>query len=208
MKYKQKYRISSIRIKDYDYSDNGSYFVTICTENRKSFFGKIANDKMHYYPSGKIASEIWHDIPKYFSDIELANWVVMPNHVHGILTIDKFYRAKRDAINRVSTGKNNVLCRDAIYRVSAYRVSAYRVSTGGITGDKNPMLGQSLSRIIRWYKGRTTFEIRKQQPHFSWQTRFYEHVIRNEKEYQEIAYYIDNNPLNWKKDNYFKSTIE
>ena len=184
MKYKQKYRISSIRIKDYDYSDNGSYFVTICTENRKSFFGKIANDKMHYYPSGKIASEIWHDIPKYFSDIELANWVVMPNHVHGILTIDKFYR------------------------VSAYRVSAYRVSTGGITGDKNPMLGQSLSRIIRWYKGRTTFEIRKQQPHFSWQTRFYEHVIRNEKEYQEIAYYIDNNPLNWKKDNYFKSTIE
>ena len=191
MKYKQKYRISSIRIKDYDYSDNGSYFVTICTENRKSFFGKIVHDKMHCYPSGKIASEIWHDIPKYFSDIELANWVVMPNHVHGILTIDKFYRTKRDA------------GRDAIYRVSAYRVS-----TGGITGNKNPMLGQSLSRIIRWYKGRTTFEIRKQQPYFSWQTRFYEHVIRNEKEYQEIAYYIDNNPLNWKKDNYFKSTIE
>ncbi|MBU1558223.1 MAG: hypothetical protein KJ588_00255, partial [Gammaproteobacteria bacterium] len=76
---------------------------------------------------------------------------------------------------------------------------------GGITQKYNPMLHGNLSHIIRWYKARTTYAIRKRNFHFSWQPRFYEHVIRDEKEYLQVLEYITYNPLNWKKDLYFQT---
>jgi len=91
---------------------------------------------------------------------------------------------RRDAINRVSTIKNN----------------------GGITGAKNPMLNQSISRIIRWYKGRCTFEINRDTKSvlFFWQPGFYDHIIRNTKELNKIKKYIKNNPKKWQNDKYRK----
>lgn len=76
---------------------------------------------------------------------------------------------------------------------------------GGITGDKNPMLHDNLSRIIRWYKGRVSFESRKNNADFAWQPRFYDHIIWNEKSYHTIAGYIVNNPLEWEKDKFYKN---
>jgi len=93
-KYKNKYRIASIRLKNWDYRTNGAYFITICTGNRKHFFGeivKIDNKKtMVLNEIGAIAENFWIEIPKHFPFVELGNFVVMPNHIHGILIINNF----------------------------------------------------------------------------------------------------------------------
>ena len=73
----------------------------------------------------------------------------------------------------------------------------------GVTGNKNPMMHDNISRIIRWYKGRCTFEIRKKNPQFTWQSRFHDHIIRTDESYQKIHNYIENNVLNWNLDQFF-----
>ncbi len=126
---------------------------------------------------GEAVREIWFLIPSQFEDVELNEFVIMPNHIHGIIFI------KRDSINRVST--NN------------------RVSTKKPFIKNNPMHSElSLSKIIRWFKGRTTYEIHHtlQFSDFAWQPRYYEHIIRNEKSFQKICEYIHFNPLQWEVD--------
>lgn len=175
-KFRGKYRISSARLKGYDYGSNGAYFITICTSDRHCFFGDVENDDMVLNPIGKLVQKFWNMIPEYFPFIILDEMVIMPNHVHGVLWIDKESVVGRDAINRVSTG--------------------------GITGKNNPMFHENISRVIRWYKGRCTFEINKNYPDvdFSWQSRFYDHIIRNENSLENIRVYITNNPKMWQRD--------
>jgi putative transposase len=104
-KFKNKYRIPSTRLQTWDYSNNGAYFITICTQNREHFFGNIQNGIMQLSETGKLAEQYWIEIPNHFSFIELGNFVVMPNHVHGILIINKIdglsLSKPVDAINRV-----------------------------------------------------------------------------------------------------------
>src|SRR3972149_11281080 len=178
--YKGKYRIESTRLKEWDYSTNGYYFVTICTKNQECVFGRIADGKMLLTRIGNIAKRLWLEIPEHFKNVELDEFIIMPNHIHGIVIIE------------------NQHCRDAINGVST-------TDGGGITLAHNPMLSEnSLSKIIRWYKGRCTFEINKIQItiHFAWQSRFYDHIIRNEKSLQKIREYIHYNPLKWGIDEY------
>ncbi len=190
-KYKNKYRIESSRLKNWNYGDNGYYFVTICTKNKIHFFGEITNEIIELFPTEKIAEKLWREIPGHFPYIKLDKFIIMPNHIHGILIIDKKDDRCDEAVNR----------RDAINRVSTGEMPGNH--TGGITGNKNPMLNNNLSRVIRWYKGRTTFEIRKINPQFAWQNNYYDHIIRNEKSYLQISEYIINNPLKWKEDRYY-----
>jgi putative transposase len=88
-KFQNKYRISSIRGQWWDYGCNGAYFITICTQDREHYFGEIQNDKMVLSEVGIIADILWHQIPIHHKDVELGDFVVMPNHIHGILIIDK-----------------------------------------------------------------------------------------------------------------------
>ena len=88
-KYKNKYRISSTRLQHWDYAWNAPYFVTICTQNREWFFGTIVNGKMELSDIGKMAEKYWHEIPEHFPFVLLGEFVVMPNHIHGIVIIDK-----------------------------------------------------------------------------------------------------------------------
>src|SRR3989304_7423555 len=169
--YKGKYRIESTRLKEWDYSTNGYYFVTICTKNQECVFGRIADGKMVLTRIGNIVKRYWLEVPEHFQNVKLDEFVIMPNHIHGIVIIE------------------NQHCRDAINVVS--------------TRAPNPILSEnSLSNIIRWYKGRCTFEVNKIQNtiHFAWQPRFYDHIIRNEKLLQKIREYIHNNPLKWDID--------
>ncbi len=124
---------------------------------------------------GKVAEKCWLEIPKHFPNVELDIFQIMPNHIHFILRILDC----RGAINRAPT--------DAV--------------NGGFASRKSPMLNpNSLSKIIRWFKGRTTFEIHKLGFNFQWQRNFYEHIIRNEKSYNEIYAYIESNPQMWDRD--------
>ncbi len=203
-KFKNKYRIPSARLKNWDYGTNGAYFITICTQNRDHFFGEIVETQFIASEIGTLAEKYWMEITQHFPYVELGNFVVMPNHVHGILIIDK---------NRVD---GNGVDGDG---VSGDGVSGTGVSVetrliaslpipipipipipppqiGGVTGENNPMIQDNISRIIRWYKGRCSFEMRKIHADFGWQPRFHDHIIRNAPEWERIQTYIENNPMN------------
>ena len=128
---------------------------------------------------GKLAEKYWLEIPNHFPYIELGNFVVMPNHTHGILIIDKPDMA---TVTPPETEIN-----------------------GGFAGNKNPMFHENISRIIRWYKGRCSFEMRKTHTDFGWQSRFHDHIIRDTQSFETIQNYIANNPLNWNKDKFYKN---
>ncbi len=136
---------------------------------------------------GQIAKFFWTEISKQFPFIELGNFVVMPNHIHGILIINK--NQNDSNLSKVDTqfisSQNHQIKKN-----------------GGFAGTKNPMAHENISRIIRWYKGRCSFEIHKIQPDFAWQTRFHDHIIRNAKSFENIQNYIENNPLNWNMDKF------
>ena len=88
-KYQNKYRIQSARLPSWNYSSNAAYFITICTVNREHYFGEIIQHNMQLSEIGKKANDNWLDIPNHFSFVVLDAFVIMPNHVHGIIVIDK-----------------------------------------------------------------------------------------------------------------------
>lgn len=167
IKFKDK---KQYRLPGYDYSGDGYYFITICTRNREHFFGKVMDGRMRLSPIGKIAKYHWRKIPKRFSGIHLDEFIVMPNHLHGIIIIDNC---------------RNAPCRNAPRRVPTIR----------------PLIKNSLSSIINHYKGAVKNDCkRKGFEYFNWQSRFYDHIIRNEKSLANIQKYIINNPLRWDLD--------
>lgn len=194
-KFQNKYRVSSACLQTWDYSLNGAYFITICTQNREHFFGEIKNQAMNLSEIGKLAEQFWMDIPNQFSFIELGNFVVMPNHIHGILIINTLVETRLIASNnetRFITSNENSNINET--RLIA---SLQNENGGGICGDKNPMLHDNISKIIRWYKGRCSFESRKFDSNFGWQSRFHDHIIRDLKSFENIQNYIVENPLKW-----------
>ena len=180
-KSKGKHCSESMRLQGYDYGSNGAYFITICTANRKHFFGDVLNGMMHCSEVGKCAEHYWLEIPKQFSFVKLGQFVIMPDHMHGILIINKDH-----------------LCGDAINRIPTTKITKDNPQKGGFAGNKNPMFHENISRIIRWYKGRCTYEMRKIEKGFSWQSLYYDHIIRNGRSYRRISEYIYQNPKKWR----------
>jgi len=244
-KFQDKYRIPSARLRNWDYGWNGHYFITICTAGHDPYFGVIENKKMVLSEIGKIALTCWQEIPVHFPFIQLDTYIVMPNHVHGIIEIQKSDNSNnlRDILREDGNSPNSEIIdpqeiineMGIIDQCGTINEMGITVETrliaslqpipqpipqsiaehpipnppsskinGGFSGNKNPMINDNLSRIMRWYKGRTAFESRKFNSGFGWQSRFHDHIIRNEEEYQRIANYIDNNPANWGEDKYFK----
>ena len=209
-KFAGKYRIPSARAPWWDYANDGAYFVTICTAHRECCFGDVADGKMHFSTLGQIANNIWEEIPRQFPYAELGEYQVMPNHVHGIIVING--NSGRDAINRVSTPRNaetnapiaKTTASIAETDASIAETDAYNAdeTPGGITGNNNPMLNDNLSRILRWYKGRVTFECHQTDAKFGWQERFYDIIIRDTASYHRISEYIINNPAKWDTDKF------
>ena len=138
---------------------------------------------MQWNDIGEIAMQLWSDIPIHFPYIELGNFIVMPNHVHGILIIDKQHQ--NADVSETDTSKS-----------------------GGFANEKNPMLNENISRIIRWYKGRCSYEIRKLNSEFNWLSRFYDVIIRDSKRFEIIQTYIEQNPAKWSADKFFKKPQE
>ncbi len=87
--FKNKYRVESSRLKNWDYSSNGCYYVTLCEKNRSCVFGNIIDGKMFLSETGKYAEHCWNEIPDHFPFVQLDEFVIMPNHIHGIIVIDK-----------------------------------------------------------------------------------------------------------------------
>ncbi len=204
-KFQNKYRIPSARLQNWDYGWNGAYFLTICTQNREHFFGEIFNGQMVYSIIGEMAKKYLTEIPQRFEYAKLDEFIVMPNHVHAIIVIDKIDDGRvgggdgggRDAINRVSTKTPTKTPSDG-------NTNPPIKKRGGITGNNNPMLHDNISRILNWFTGRVTYESRKFDKNYGWQSRFYDHLIRNDSEHQRIKNYIINNPKNWGDNKFYK----
>ncbi len=184
-RFRDKYRIPSARARWWDYNKDAVYFVTINVDNLKNhYFGSITDGRLTLSRVGLNARDYWQKISEQFPFAYLGEYQVMPNHVHGIITINK-------------QG-----CLQSETELSANSKSANK-KTGGITGKHNPMIGNGLGRIIRWYKGRVTFESHQINPMFAWQARFHDYIIRDDKRFQQISQYIINNPANWKDDKFY-----
>jgi putative transposase len=169
----------SIRLRGYDYSQAGGYFVTLCTHNKECLFGAVVGDVMQLNDAGRLVQDVWDSLPKHYSFVELDYFVVMPNHIHGIVVLNDV--GARFIAPNSGLGKEN----QGWINQSAMNCA--------------PKLGE----IIRAFKARCTHginQLRAVQCVSIWQRNYYEHVIRNEASLQEIREYISNNPAQWAMD--------
>ena len=178
--FKGKYRIESTRLKSWNYANSGYYSVTICVKNRECLLGCIENDSVILSDIGEIAKKSWIDIPHHYPFVVLDEYVIMPNHIHGIVIIDKNEKTIVETLHATSL-------RDIPNSALFSRIS--------------PKYG-SLSSVIRSFKSAVTKLVNNKFPEhfFLWQTRFYDSIIRNDKELLNIRNYIINNPLQWNLD--------
>ncbi|MBA3901569.1 MAG: transposase [Bacteroidetes bacterium] len=221
-KFKNKYRIPSARLQSWDYSSNGSYFITICTKNRKHYFGEIIEKPnlgepiMQLNEIGQLAQKYWLEIPIHYPFIELGNFVVMPNHTHGILIINKPGGGIVDdtTVADIDTDMDRDI--DMAMDTDIVETPKLGVSTND-TIDTNditiaPKIGgknekwkpNSIGSILNQYKRIVTINARKIHAGFTWQSRFHDHIIRDAQSFERIQTYIENNPLNWKEDKFYK----
>jgi REP element-mobilizing transposase RayT len=208
IKFKNKYRIETTRLKNWDYGWNGAYFITICTQNRIYYFGEIENQKMQLSEIGKMAEKYWYEIPAHFPFAKLDAFVVMPNHIHGIIIIDKpdYGRVDKRIDERVDGRVNG--CVDGrnveTQNFASLQPSQLSQSPSQPSSPKNKFgpQSQNLASIIRGYKIGVSKNARKIAPDFVWQSRFYDHIIRNQKSFNKISEYIVNNPINWNQDEF------
>jgi putative transposase len=182
-KYQDKYRVQSARLSSWDYRSNAAYFITICTLNREHYFGEITRRSMQLSEIGKKAKDNWLDIPNHFSFVMLDAFVIMPNHLHGIIVIDKPVAETLHATSLQPSESPSI--------------------KNKIMADISPKPG-SLSTIIRSFKSSVTKWCNQNKIQFGWQSRFHDHITRNNNEFRRIQNYIINNPVNWKEDKFYK----
>lgn len=182
-KFQNKYRIDSVRLKSWDYASEGMYFVTINTKFRRRYFGNISNAEMHLSQIGAIANQEWLDTPGIRPDmnLELGDFVVMPDHFHGIMIIGGNLFNIVDTTNRDG---HIVMHHDG-------KIAIHRDSTFGPQS-------KNLASIMRGYKSSVTTYARKNGIAFNWQPKYYDHIIRSQQDYERISYYIRQNIKNWK----------
>jgi REP element-mobilizing transposase RayT len=200
-KFQNKYRIPSAWLPGYDYGENGAYFITICTKNRIHYFGEIidavetqyfASQKTHDNlpqeetqnvaslqptPIGMIANGYCQKIPEHFPFVILDEFVVMPNHMHGILIINK------------QTQDSSVI---ETHNDASLQEIGYANKFGPQSGN--------ISSVIRGYKAAVKSFATTNKIDFGWQSRFYDRIIRDYDELKRIRKYIAENPDNWQRD--------
>jgi hypothetical protein len=209
-----KYKIKKqFRYQGYDYSQNGFYFITICTKNRKMFFGNVKNEKIKLSDIGLIANKFWLEIPNHFPFVILDEYVIMPDHIHGIIKINN------NPAN-VGTGHCPVLANNPANAITGHcpagkisRTGQCPVPTGGYSVVEKAKFGSvksgSLSTIIGSYKSVVTKNVNKKisSCNFAWQSRFHDRIIRNDEELNRARQYIINNPLKWELDKNSKENL-
>jgi putative transposase len=194
MKYdREKHHRRSIRLKGYDYTSVGSYFITICTFQRECLFGTISNGEMQLNQYGKIVHSHWQNLPKYHPRLELDEFVIMPNHIHGILFLIDNDDISRDHYNSVGAG----LADD--FALENQNLSTKPAPTNNFETENN----HGIPEIIRGFKtfsARRVNQIRHTSGIFVWQRNYYDHIIRDETSLQKIRQYIQTNPRLWQVD--------
>jgi putative transposase len=208
MPYNPKiHRRRSIRLQNYDYSQPGAYFVTICAQDRACLFGEVVDGEMRLNDAGIMVTRWYNELAKKFCDITYDAWVCMPNHVHCIVMNTGPVRP-----NDPPVGAD--LCVRPLPRV---RPPACRSELGEHTGTKKgehtgtkkgEHTGSPLRRVVQWFKTMSTNEyirgVRNHRwqpfPGRLWQRNYWEHIVRDETELNRIREYIVTNPVRWEMD--------
>jgi len=198
-KFKNKYRIPSGRLQNWNYGSPGLYFITICTKDRNHYFGEIENDVMVLNELGLIVNSEWAKTPEIRPDmnLELGEYITMPNHFHAIIMIgeNRFNDAIRtDAMHGVSEMTDGVSDAPQSKEIDAMH---------GVYTNKFGPQSKNLASIMRGFKSAVTTASKKLNIEFCWQARFHDHIIRNHDELIRISNYIKTNPQNWKGDKFF-----
>ncbi|PZX20343.1 REP element-mobilizing transposase RayT [Breznakibacter xylanolyticus] len=180
--FQNKYRIASARLQCWDYRWAAAYFITICTHNRACCLGQVTEGCMQLSPVGVMADVFWHEIKNHVAHVQLDAFVVMPNHVHGILILNEC----GDDVDTVETG--HALSLPKTIGQSRYQRIGHR----------------SVSSIIGSYKSAVTKHAHRLGYHFGWQTRYWDHIIRDQPSFQRIQTYIVNNPAKWGDDRFHR----
>lgn len=202
---RMKYYRKTIRLKNYDYSQNGIYFVTICVKNRNCLFGKFENGKIQLNDTGRMIDMWWNKMFEKYNEIQMDKYAVMPNHMHGIIHIVGAIPRNRPIANTIPrnrpdiVGANPCICpnnNEGENMVSPVRKNII------------PNQYKGLGQYVSWFKRMTTnVYIRgvknNNWPPFEkqlWQRNYYEHVVRDDNDLNRIRQYINDNPLNWDAD--------
>lgn len=164
----------SIRLKGYDYSQEGLYFITLCTQNRECLFGNITNGNMILNDAGMMVEKCWHEIPHHFPNTNLHEMVVMPNHFHGIIEITAVVRAKN-----FSPLPQSLPPRSPSKTIGSI-VRGFKIG------------------VTKWFRENKQNQFPIGKP--VWQRNYWDRIIRNNDEYQRIMQYIINNPQQWEND--------
>jgi putative transposase len=182
MKYNPEiHHRKSIRLKGYDYAQPGAYYITICTYQRQCLFGEIIAGIMHLNLISETIQYCWHHLPQHFPFIKLDAFVIMPNHLHGIILIT-------DA----NTNKNQLFKQQIIQPVLSEQIPT--LPKGTASG--------SLGALVQNFKSIVTRRVNRLTRNYGiiWQRGYYEKIIRDERAYDNIRKYIVENPLKWQDD--------
>ncbi|MFO7371372.1 MAG: transposase [Bacteroidales bacterium] len=200
-KFRNKYRIPSTRLVNWDYRWNAPYFITICTKHREHFFGRIADGIMELSEIGKIVESEWIKTYEMRPDMNLQmdEFVVMPNHFHAIIIIGENEFNQNELGHETECGAG--FCRDAMHCVST---AMHCVSTVQKPINQFGPQSKNLASIIRGFKTGVTTRARQFCSDFTWQSRFHDHIIRDDDSFQRIQKYIRENPLKWEEDEFYK----
>lgn len=188
-KFRNKYRIESARLENWNYGSKAFYFVTICTKDRVYYFGNVVDGEMVLNKIGQIVKSEWLKTFELRPDMNLimCEFVVMPNHFHAIIGIGE------NAHNTQRETQRNTSCRDAMHCVSTNQNN---------NQNKFGPQTKNLASIIRGFKIGVTKNARTIKSDFTWQPRYHDHIIRNDESFHRITEYIINNPLNWSADQF------
>jgi REP element-mobilizing transposase RayT len=184
----------SIRLRDYDYAQAGAYFVTICSQNRECLFGEIVEGEMQPSAAGDMIQMVWHEIPAHYPGVDVSEFVVMPNHVHGIIVITEI--SPNHPVGAAPRGR------------PCTRPMALGHPEPGQARGPAPTVRLSLPDVVQRFKTMTTKHYGDGVKHagwpaFSdrlWQRNYWEHIVRNEDDLSKIREYIHNNPAQWELD--------
>ncbi|WP_303925208.1 transposase [Draconibacterium sediminis] len=201
-KFRNKYRIPSARLQNWDYSRNAAYFVTICTQGREHYFGDVVNGEMQLSAIGEIAETEWLKTFDMRPDMNLilGEYIIMPNHFHAIIIIGK---------NQYNTNGGNGGDENGNGGGDGHVETQCIASLPQIPPQTPPPPGnqfgpqrKNLASIIRGFKIGVTTHARKTNPEFAWQSRYHDHIVRNNESFECIRNYIISNPEKWEEDCY------
>jgi REP-associated tyrosine transposase len=184
----KKYK--NIRLPHYDYRQQGAYFVTVCARNKLCLFGKIIENRMHQNLLGDIVEKTWLQIPLHAPYVYLSEYVVMPNHFHGLLNI----QYSCNAIHPENYTAKKILPKSLGALIRSFKSATTKeINELGL----NPFISDNISQNINNVSGKRQSSI--------WQPRYYEHVVRNDEELYFIKQYINENPLRWHLDSLYEA---